>query len=243
MSAQAVSATTPPSVTFVHLVDAEARRTVDSRAGFWVLTVTLGVVVLGTVAVLTLGAPGDVSSTAFMLDVSFPLATALPVIAILLVCSEQSPRGPALGAKALVSGAIAAGVPLLVATLGALSVLASAASQGVDAVWDVSAGQHLRLGVFALLAMAAGYVAAVVTRRRSAALATYVVFALGLPALSSVAGSLGWYATVSPWVDLPTAMYRLQGATMPAADWLHLAAASVLWLVVPAAVGLRRALR
>jgi hypothetical protein len=243
MTAQAASAATPPSVTFVHLVDAEARRTVDSRAGFWLLTVTLGVVVLGTVAVLTLGAPGDVSSTVFMLDVSFPLALALPVIAILLVCSERSPRGPALGAKALVCAAIAVGVPVLVATLGALSVLASAASQGVDAVWDVSVGQHVRLGVFALLAMAAGYVAAVVVRRRTGALVTYAAFALGLPALSSVAGSLGWYAAVGPWIDLPTAMYRLQDATMPGEQWLHLAAASVLWLVVPAALGLRRALR
>ncbi len=245
MSAQAVSTATSSRATFGQLLDVEARRTVNNRAGFWVLAATLGVVVLGTVAVMTLGAPGRATTSAFMLDVSFPLAVGLPVVAILLVSGERTASAPALAAKAVVCASIAVAVPLLVFTLGALGAVASAASQGVDVVWDVSVGQHLRLAVFALLAMAIGFVVALVTRRMGTALGTYAVLVVAVPTLSDVAaGSLSWFATAAPWIDLPSAMLRLQDATMPGERWLHLATASLVWLVVPAAVGLlRRAVR
>ncbi|ACZ29168.1 hypothetical protein Xcel_0127 [Xylanimonas cellulosilytica DSM 15894] len=248
--ARPAESTARSRVTFVRLLDVEARRTVSTRAGSLLLTVALAVVVLGTVAALTLGTPGQVSPTAFLLDVAYPLAVVLPLVAIVIVAADPRAHGDrtgarpgqVLGAKALVSAAIAVGVPLLVVALTALGVLASAATQGVDAVWDVPAGQHLRLLLFALVAMAAGFVAALAARRVPAAVVAYLAVFAGLPLLAGAVAGTQLGAVIS-WVDLGSAAYALQGTTMSGQQWLHLAAASALWLALPAVGGVYRTLR
>jgi ABC-2 type transport system permease protein len=70
------------------------------------------------------------------------------------------------------------------------------------------------------------------------------VFTLVLPTLSGLlAANADWWDSAAKWVDFNLAQSALFDGDMAAKDWAHLATASVIWLVLPLAIGLRLLMR
>jgi len=82
----------PAPIPFSRVVAVEARKTFDTRSGFWLLT-SIGITAtLATIAVL-LWAPDDqLTYDTFAAAIGFPMAVILPMVAILAVTSEWSQR-------------------------------------------------------------------------------------------------------------------------------------------------------
>ena len=238
------------------LAGVELRKIFDTRSGLW-LAVSVAVVAVGSAALLVaLESPESFSYQFFVHSVDYPVHLLMPMLGVLAVTSEWSQRGAlttfalvprrgrVLAAKALPLAGVAVATMLLTFACGVVATLVGAATGGVDAVWDMSLDEHLRMLAFSLLSMAVGFVAGVVLRSSPAALVTYLLFVLVVPSLSSaLAASLDWYRDAGPWVELTSAQYELYGDVMTAEQWAQLGTASLLWLVLPFVLGVRRLLR
>ncbi|MFC7876246.1 hypothetical protein [Isoptericola sp. NPDC057391] len=70
------------------------------------------------------------------------------------------------------------------------------------------------------------------------------MFMLVLPPLSSMlAAVFDGYAAVAPWVDLSTTMTVLTAPTVAGEQWARLGVATLVWVGLPLALGMRRLLR
>ena len=243
-------------VPFGRLVDVELRKMFDTRSSFWLLA-SIGIVAVGAVAmVLAFGPTGDVTYGTFLTTIAYPWSLMIPMVGLLAVTGEWSQRGAlttfalvprrgrVVGAKAVCAAGVVVVAMALSFALSAAGNLAGAAMAGIDPVWNVSAAEHLFLTLFQAIGMAAAFMFAVVLRSSPAALVGYLVFALVVPSLSSIlAGAQEWFRDAAPWVDLTYAQYALTSGSMAAEQWAHLGTTTVLWLVVPLVLGMRRLLR
>ncbi|MEP6697627.1 MAG: hypothetical protein ABJA34_12240 [Pseudonocardiales bacterium] len=72
----------------------------------------------------------------------------------------------------------------------------------------------------------------------------YFVYSLVLPTLSQIlASSQAGFKDIQPWVDLNHAQAALFEGSVSSAEWAHLAVTVAVWLVLPAFLGLRAAMR
>jgi hypothetical protein len=110
-----------------------------------------------------------------------------------------------------------------------------------DAGLDVVAGVVLSNAIFLTMAFAFG----MLFLGSAAAIAIYFVVTLVLPVL--VYGPLtqvfSWFEDAVVWFDLGFATGDLTLGEMSGADWLHTLVTFVIWVVIPALIGLRRLVR
>ena len=86
--------------------------------------------------------------------------------------------------------------------------------------------------------------AAVLIRGSAGAIVAYFVYALVLPNIFVLlASSQDWFADLQPWVDLNYAQGFLFIGTLTGEQWANLAVTATIWLVLPAALGLRLVMR
>ncbi len=235
------------------LTAVELRKSVDTRTGLWLLVIiALGSVAVAVAQVLTGdGSAGDYASWLSLQGA--PVVLLVPVLAILVLTSEWGSR-TALTTFALVprrqrvlTAKLAAVLLLTVAAFTfsaattALSTALGAAVQDVPADWSLTWWQVVRplvvLGVSVLVAFALALLL------RSAAAAIVVFFAAQnlMPVVFALVAGL---RDVAPWVDYNTALLDLsQRESATGEVWLHLATASVVWVLVPAVVGAWRVQR
>jgi ABC-2 type transport system permease protein len=246
----------PAPIPLPRLVAVEARKSFDTRSGFWLLT-SIGITaLLATVAVVLWAPDSELTYDSFAAAIGIPMAVILPMVAILSVTSEWSQRsglttftlvphrGRVVAAKAIVAVSIAVASMVLAMVIGAIGNIVGSGIAGVDTVWD-DGPMHLSTIVLAnVLGLLMGFMLGVLIRNSAGAIVTYFVWSFVLPTLAALlATSQGWFRDLQPWVDFNYAQGFLFNGGVTAQQWAQVGVTSLVWLVVPLAVGLRMVLR
>jgi hypothetical protein len=247
---------TPARIPMSRLVSVEARKSFDTRSGFWLLA-SIGIAsVLATAAVILWAPQDDLTYATFGAAIGFPMAVILPMIAILSVTSEWSQRsglttftlvphrGRVISAKATVALSTAVVSMVVAFAVGAVGNLVGTAIAGTELVWDMGVDDFLYIAGANSLGLMMGFMLGVLIRSSAGAIVAYFVYSLLLPTLTQVlATSQSWFADLRPWVDFGFTQSGLFEGGFTSEQWAHLAVSGGLWLVAPLAVGLAMLLR
>lgn len=231
----------PPD--FIRLVEVELRKSVDTRAGFWLLA---GTALLTLVAAVARVISGDDSSHAFrpVLETALaPTNVLLPIVGILLVTSEWSQR-TALTTFVLVPGRMrvlgakcAAGIALgfvFYAIALAISALA-VATLGADAPnqWAFGAELWLQYTAYVILGMLMGLALGAALLASAPAIVTY----FAAPTVVVILAGFNSLESFLKWID-PSAMAQpMTQAPMTSAEFAHLLTSTAVWVAIPLAIG------
>jgi len=232
----------------VRLVEIELRKSVDTRAGFWLLLVIALLSGLIVTLRLALGHRSDKTLETVFGMAQFPASVLLSVVGILLVTSEWSQRtglttftlvphrgrviGAKLGAMVVLSVLVSVtGMLLAVAGFGIGS--AAGATAGGWHLPGAMIGQALLYqGVIMLTGAAYGLV------RSNSAAAIVVSFALPI-AWSILGGVISGLHRVAEWLDTGQTMGPLLDPTpLTHTQWEQLGTSLGVWLVLPMLLGL-----
>ena len=238
------------------IVAVELRKMFDTRAGFWLMA-SIGLAnLLATVSVIAFAPDATQTYDNYAAAIGFPMAVILPMVAVLAVTGEFSQRtglttftlvphrGRVLVAKAVASLGVAVVSMLLAFGVGALGNLVGTAIAGVDTVWDISLAHAGYIVLGNVVGMTLGFTLGLVMRNTPGAIVGYFVISLVLPTIFGLLAAFQeWFSDLQPWVDLNYAQGALFEGTMGGAEWAHLGVTSLIWLVVPLAVGVRLVLR
>ncbi len=253
-------------VPFSRLVSVELRKMWDTRAGFWLLAVTGGLLVLAlgiTLLVVALNDDVRLSATEFAQIMTVPVSLLVPVLAITSITSEWSQRTGLVSftlephrmrvvwAKFVTVVILALATIVLAIVFGAIGTLLSAAITGNDAVWNIDGGPFAWTIINQLAYFTMAFAFGLVFLSTPASIAVYYIVAMLLPFM--VYGTLyaifDWAKDVIPWIDLGFAMGPYMGQGMdpsvePSATTLMQVIVTVLvWVVLPFVLGLRRVTR
>lgn len=244
--------TEEPPVTTTHLWRVELAKMFNTRSGTWLVASVVILSLLAAAGVMVFGGAEATTYANYSAAVGIPVATILPMLAILSVTSEFSQRtglttftlvphrGRVIAAKLVVALGVGV-VSILAATLiGALGYVLAATIHSADIVWDVTAAEVALVVLANMISMLMGFTLGVVIRNSPAAIVAYFVYSLILPnILGALAFYQEWFMDIWPWVDLFYSTTNLYEGVPTAEGWAQLASAATIWLVVPLAVGLR----
>jgi ABC-type transport system involved in multi-copper enzyme maturation permease subunit len=229
------------------LVAVELRKMLNTRAGMWVPIAVAGLTALVSI-IASSNHGGDEGTLHHVLHAaSIPGAYLLPVMGVLLICSEYSQRttlttytlvpnrwrvlGAKLGASLIVS-TIALLVCLLFAVL-ATSVFGHAPGGAGSLPLTIILQAWLFLAAGMVMGMAFG--AAILVS------APAIVAYLLLPVVwNGLAGNLSWLRTPARWLDSDNTLGPLTQQNLSGTQWAHAAATFALWIGVPLVIGLTR---
>lgn len=236
---------------FARLVGVEARKTFDTRAGWWLCVSVVVLAVVASVAVIAFAPEEAQTYEQFSSAIGIPMAIILPMLAILSITSEWSQRsglttftmvphrGRVIAAKAAVAVLVGVVSMLVAMAVGALGTIVGSAIAGIDPVWDSSFSDLSAIVVANLLGMAVGFMLGVVLRSSAAAIVGYFVYSFVVPTISmTLAAFQEWWADAQPWADFNYAQTTLFEGWPDAEQWTQLGVASLPWLVVPLLIGL-----
>jgi ABC-2 type transport system permease protein len=238
-------------IPLTRLVTVELRKMFDTRSGLWML-ISIGVLsVVATGAVIIFAPDSAVTYESFATAIGFPMSVILPMIAILAVTSEWSQRsglttftlvpsrGRVIGAKALATLLVGVGSMAVAFAVGAVGNVAGSALAGVDTVWDISLSAAPQMVLGNLVGMAIGFTLGVVLRSSAAAIVGYFVVSLVMPGILVLLAQVRpWFEDLQPWIDWnETQVVLFDGTTNTGEEWAMLASTTMIWIVVPLAVG------
>jgi hypothetical protein len=234
---------------FARLVALEVRKSVDTRAGRWVLATILGLAVLALGWEIWQSRSNPVSLAGFAESAETPVVLLLPVIGILAMTSEWtqrtalttftlSPRRlPVLLAKLVaalaVSLAMIAAVAVLVGVATAIGGWVSDGPVEWSMTWRTAAGVPAINGLNVLMGAGIGALIPIT----GVALTTFYV----APALLSFATST-ILVDHGEWVDIFSAFNRIAAFDL-AGQTSQTMTAVALWVVLPMVLGLWSSLR
>ena len=244
-------------VSMATLVKVELRKMFDSRAGIWLLGISMALVLIANAVALIVFATQDIETEygGFVSITAYVSGLFLPVLGILLVTQEwgqrtalvtfalEPRRARVIGAKAIAGVLISFACVVLGLVVGLVMNLLYGAVQGPIS-WDLGGKYVLGFIATQLVAMMAGFALAALTLNTPAAIVLFVAYTFVLPTLLALAGALApWFEKIRPWVDFMSAQQPLSAATMDAEKWGHLATSGFIWLVLPLAFGMWRIFR
>lgn len=237
-------------VPFWRLVRVELRKSYDTRAGFWLLS-TIGLVTAAAIVItLFVAKPADLTYDTFVAAAGIPQAILLPVLGILLVTSEWTQRTGLVTftlepirsriVAAKVSTAVVLGLIAIVLAfaVAALVNLVAIGLRDGDGSWAFGAAGFADITILQLLGILGGLAYGMVLLNSAAA----IVLSFALPTIFSIVFSWQKIASAAPWIDPNTAQDPLTTHDATAEDWKHLAVNTVIWIVIPMAVGVWRLL-
>lgn len=243
-----VSGTRP--VPFGRLVTVELRKMSDTRAGRWLLIV-IAVITVGTVGLLVgVGDADDHTFGNFLGVTATPQGFLLPVLGVLLVTSEWGQRAtlttftlvPHRG-RIILAKIVAAVLFGLAAILLAMafSAVAALVSGAADPWGEFGFDDTGKLALLQTLGVLQGLAFGMLFLNSAAAIVTYFVLPIAFSVLTSAVPGMG---DVQPWVDPATAQAPLfSGESLAGEQWAQLATSTLLWIVLPMALGAVRMLR
>ena len=229
------------------LTAVELRKMVNTRAGFW-LPIGIGLATLA-VAVIASALHGgrDATFTHVLHATAQPAAFLLPVMGVLLICSEWSQRttlttftlvpsrwrvvGAKLGASLIVS-TIATAICLLVAVVSASALGHHAGGTG-PLTWQVIGQSWVFLASGMVMGLAFG--AAVLVS------APAIVAYLLIPTIwDIVASSIHALAGVARWLNSGDSLAPLTQHPMSGTEWARALVTFAVWIGVPILIGVFR---
>lgn len=215
-------------VPFWRLIRMEWRKMVDTRAGFWLLAITAGLIALifGVVLlVVGLNSTARVSANDWLNILTIPVAMLVPVLAITIVTQEWSQRTAMITfalepsrlrvalAKLVAVFALGIATILLALVLGCLGNLIGAGIGGYDATWDVSGRTLTWSLVTQVLYLLMGFGFGLLLLSSPAAVALYYVYVWILEGGVIIPGimyvlwiAFHWGQQVLPWVSMRLAI-------------------------------------
>lgn len=229
------------------LTTVELRKMVNTRSGFWVPIAVTGVTLLVAIIASSNHGGNDGTFTHVLHAASIPGAYLLPVMGVLLVCSEWSQRttlttftlvpnrwrvlGAKLGASVIV--ATIATVACLLFTVLAASVFGHAPGGTGSLSWQLIGQSWLFLVSGMVMGMAFG--AAILVS------APAIVGYLLLPVVwNGLAENISWLAGPARWLDSDHTLGPLTTENLSGTQWAHALATFALWIGVPMVIGLAR---
>jgi ABC-2 type transport system permease protein len=245
---------TPP-IPFGRLFTVELRKAVDTRAGRWLIGVTIGVALLAEVIYLIVAVNKDLDGSygSFVAASAFVSSFLLPILGVMLVSSEWSQRTAMttfaleprrmriVWAKMLAGMSLTAFVVAFALVVGLLFVLLFAAFQGQSPDWAFGWSGFAGFVINQTFAMLSGFALACLLLNTPAAIVVYVVYRYVLPGLLALGSALmDWFSHVAPWIDFQSAQSELYDMPLTASQWWHLVVSGFIWLVVPLVIGLWR---
>jgi ABC-2 type transport system permease protein len=238
MSARAIAR--PP---LQRLAAVELRKSIDTRAGFWLQVVIVLLAAAIVIITLAVGEDADRHLTPLFRGAIEVISVVLPVLGILLVTSEWSQR-TGLSTFALVPQrervVLAKVIGATVLTLGAVVaclVLAAAGNLIAGDSWELTLGTIGRLTLYELLGVLAGVAFGLTFMNSALAIVLYFVIPIGWSILGETISALDKPAD---WLDLGRTMSVLAEGGMTGTDWAHLATSAGLWVGVVMVIGLVR---
>lgn len=252
-------------VPFGRLVAVELRKMTDTRAGRWLLGITLGVLVVaaGIVVIISLF---DEQFSMTLSDwqgmLTFLTTMLVPTLAIMSVTQEWSQRTGLVTfalephrirviLSKLVAVTLLALITLVLAAVIAVAGHAALAATGLDVSWTIDGTDlawtfYLQMVYFL---MAFGLAMAILNTPGS--IVVYYLVALILPNIvyGAVYFLLSWGPDVVPWIDLSYAVGAFRGempevpSGTPDLGVGPIFSTLVIWVVLPMSIGLRRILR
>jgi hypothetical protein len=234
----------------------ELRKMFDTRSGFWLMASIVIAAVITMVATILLAPDADLTYYTFAKAIGFPMTVILPMIAILSITGEWSQRSGlttftlvphrnrVIVAKVLASMIVGVAAMTFALLVGVVGNVIGTTVAGTGLVWDVSFGHGVNIVIGGLLCLLTGTMLGILFRSSPVALVAYFIYALLLPTVAELLASNNErFADLRPWVDLNFAQSALFEGTLTAAQWAHLGVAAVIWLVVPALIGVRLVMR
>lgn len=240
-----------PQVPFTRVVAVELRKTVNTRAGRWLVG---SILALTAAAMVLFYAIADADERIFENFIGFaatPQGFLLPVLGILLVTSEWSQR-TAMVTFALVPSRTKVISAKVVAAL-LLAVIAFAGAVVVAALVTVVGGADggfdgLGIGVFALflalqlLTILQGLAYGLILLNTPAAIVAFFVLPIASGIIFETVSGL---RDLAPWLDFTTAQQPLfEGDfSLSGEQYAHLGVTSLIWILIPFALGWFRVMR
>ena len=246
----------PAPIPFTRLLEVEWRKMFDTRTGFWLLTGVGILSLIATAATMVFGNRETLTYDDFAAAVGIPVTVILPVLGALSVSSEWGQRtslttftlvpsrGRVIQAKFLVI--VAVGVASLAVAFGAGAIgnLVNAGIAGVTPDWNISLGTLSQIALADEINMLMAFMLGVLLRNSPGAVVGYFVYALVLPGVSgALADAQQWWMDNAGWFDLRTATIPLYDPGVTGQQWAQLGVSTLIWLVLPLAIGLRMLMR
>lgn len=257
MSVTTLDASQTPGIPFSRLYTVELRKTVDTRAGRWLVGVTIGAALLAEGIFLAVAATHDdvtASYGDFVGAAAFVSSVLLPVIGIMLVTSEWSQRTAMTTftleprRMRIVSAKLLAGVTLTVFVIVFALVVGLVCNllyggiqshQSID--WTFGWSGFAGFAINQTFAMLGGFALACLLLNTPAAIVVFFVYKWVLPGLFALGSALmSWFSSLSPWLDFQSAQSELYDMPLTGSQWGHLVVSGFIWLVLPLAIGLWR---
>jgi ABC-2 type transport system permease protein len=240
-----------PSVGFGRLVAVELRKSVDTRAGRWLVASILVLTAAAMALVFAVGDDDQRTLDNLLGYAASPQGFLLPVLGVLLVTSEWSQRTAMVTfaltpsrSRVVAAKVVAAVLLALVAFTGAVAVAVGAAAAGGREDAFAEAGVvtfALFLGV-QLLNILQGTAFGLILLNTPAAIVAFFV----LPTASSIIfTTVPALEDLAPWLDLQTAQSPLQNGdfTLTGEQLAQVGVTALIWVVLPFVVGWFRVLR
>ena len=241
-----------PAPSLSRLFAIELRKTIDTRAGFWLLVSTALAAVV--VAAITLAAGDHGHDPSFGLFFARTIGTgsiALPVLGILAITSEWSQR-TAVTTFALIprrerviAGKLLAGVAVALAFVAVCLLISLAATALVPVIgngharWDIAATGVAAAVLFIVMWMLAGAALGLLVMSSAPAIVLSFLIPSGIVGLTTAIPAADHALR---WIDLGTASGELNAAhpAVTATEWAYLASGVAIWVLLPLAIGFVR---
>ena len=237
-------------IPFSRLVRAELRKLTDTRASRLLLVAMAAATPVIIAVMLIVASPRDLNYTRLADFTQTPQKFILPALAILVVTGEWSQRtglvtftlvpsrGRVLRAKATATLGLGLALIVIAFAVAAVGNLLSGLRHG-DGSWAFGAPGFGEMILVQLLTLLEALAFGMLLRVSAAAIAAYYVLPTVWSALFSAPGLKG----IAPWFDLNQAQGPLYTHDITGTGWLQLLSAATIWIGVPLAAGIVRALR
>lgn len=238
---------------FGRLLHAELRKTVDTRAGRWLLIVIVAVTALAMGLVMWFSREDGAGFMALLTTAVLPQAVLLPVLGILTAASEWSQRTALITftqeprrLRVMVAKTLAAvllGIVVLAVTfvLAALAHVLSVLVAGGDIDLAVTGALVLNYTVIQVIYILMGVAFGALLLNVPLAIAAFFVLPV---VISIVTATVGWLRDRAAWIDPTMAGIPFaESSNASAQEWQQLGVTTLIWIVVPLALGLWRVAR
>ncbi|MBO0844860.1 MAG: ABC transporter permease [Nocardioides sp.] len=244
-----------PAIPFGRLFRVELRKSVNTRAGRWLVGITVGAALLAETIFLIVAAAKNLDSAYgdFVAAAAFTSSFLLPIIGIMLVSSEWSQRTAMttftlephrmriVWAKMLAGMSLTAFVIAFALMVGLVCNLLFAVIQGQSPDWTFGWSGFFGFLINQTFAMLGGFALACLFLNTPASIVVYVVYKYVVPTLLGIGSALMvWFSHFAPWIDFQAAQAELYDMPLTGSQWGHLIVSGFIWLVVPLGVGLWR---
>jgi hypothetical protein len=234
----------PPRPPLGRLIAVEARKMVDTRAGLWLLILTLLGAVAGALGQSLGGSGADAEAGRVFYSAIGGTSVLLPIVGILLVTSEWSQR-TGLVTFALVPSrhrivaakfVAAIGVTILFAAVALALALLCGSLLGTGS--EIDGGEVVHGILYLLISVGIGVAIGLPLQSSPLAIVTLFAGPIAFGAAGAISDAIN---DVTSWLD-QSSLTDLIDATA-SVDWDKIAVTAVFWIALPLAAGLVRLAR